>query len=104
MARGGRVDWKEAFRQLNQAILLCRGVDEEEGTLWFLFGLRQRRRVLNPCRARLVKGRRTANAPRSRLRPRSPSSDCKVQGPVDMAKQEVPVSRLSQGRVILDRH
>jgi len=39
MARGGRVDWKLALRQLNQAILLCRGVDEEEGTLWFLFGL-----------------------------------------------------------------
>jgi len=103
MARGGRVDWKEAFRRLNQAILLFRGTDEKGGTSWFLFGLGQRRRVLNPCRAKLVKGRRTANAPRSRLHPRSPSSACRVQGSVAMAKQEVPVSRFSQGRVILDQ-
>jgi len=51
----------------------------------------------------ISQGRRTANAPRSRLHPRSPSNAYRVQGSVDVGKQEVPVGRLSQGRVILDR-
>jgi len=39
MARERRIDWAWTLEKMNQAILLCRGVDAEEGTRWYLYGL-----------------------------------------------------------------
>lgn len=34
-----RLTWEDALRMMNQALLLCRGRDAEEGVRWSLFGL-----------------------------------------------------------------
>lgn len=39
MARERSVIWRRILAQMNQAILLCRGLDADAGTRWFLFGL-----------------------------------------------------------------